>query len=73
MKYLILDLAISRAEYMKYYQGRAVQISARARDGRTVRLPATVMRQFVSLSGLYGAFAVYYDDQGQLLQVDRLS
>ncbi|KDE39182.1 hypothetical protein ADINL_2311 [Nitrincola lacisaponensis] len=58
---------------MKYYQGRALQISARARDGRMVRLPASVMRQFVSLSGLYGSFAVYYDDQGRLLQVDRLS
>lgn len=58
---------------MKYYQGHAVQIAARARDGRQVRLPASVMRRFVSLSGLHGSFAVYYDDNGHLLQVDRLS
>lgn len=73
MRYVILDLAISREEYMKYYQGRAVHISARARDGRMVRLPASVMRQYVSLSGLKGSFTVYFDDQGHLLQIDRLS
>lgn len=73
MRYVILDLAIGRDEYMKYYQGRAVQISARARDGRIVRLPASIMRQYVTLSGLQGSFTIYYDDNGHLLQIDRLS
>ena len=73
MRYVILDLAISREEYMKYYLGKAVQISARARDGRIVRLPAAIMRQFVTHSGLKGSFTIYYDDNGHLLQIDRLS
>lgn len=58
---------------MKYYRGQALHISARARDGRIVRLPASVMRQFMTLSGLRGSFAVYYDDHGRLQQIDRLS
>lgn len=73
MRYVILDLAISREECMKYYQGRAVQIAARSRDGRLVRLPASVMRRFMTLSGLHGSYTVYYDAQGQLVQIDRLS
>lgn len=73
MRYVIIDLAISRDEYMKYYRGQALQISTRARDGRIVRLPASVMRQFITLSGLHGSFAVYYDDHGRLQQIDRLS
>lgn len=73
MRYVIIDLAISRDEYMKYYRGQALQITARARDGRIVRLPASVMRQYITLSGLQGSFAVYYDDHGRLQQIDRLS
>lgn len=73
MKYLILDLAISRTECMKYYQGRALRIAARARDGRMVHLPVSVMRQYMTLSGLNGSFAVYYNESGQLQQIDKLS
>lgn len=73
MRYLILDLAISRSECMKYYQGRALKIAARARDGRMVHLPAAIMRKYINMSGLQGTFAIYYNDDGQLLQIDKLS
>lgn len=46
MQHLIVDIAISPEEWIKFYQGAATDIHTRARGGRTVRFPARILSRF---------------------------
>lgn len=73
MKYLVFDLKLSRDEVLKYYRGTALMVSVRARNGQQVRFPAAALRPFLSHAGVQGTFILYYDEQGKLIQLDRMS
>jgi len=72
MKHLIVDLYITKEEYLKYYRGKADWVSAVARDGRQVQFPASTLRRYLTHSGIRGSFVIYYDSTGKLIQVDKL-
>ena len=71
--YILIDLVISREEYLRWYQGSARAVVATARDGRTIRFPAEALRPYVTHTGVRGTFAVYFDDNHKLLRVEKLS
>ncbi|WP_409522799.1 DUF2835 domain-containing protein [Nitrincola sp. MINF-07-Sa-05] len=72
MKHLIVDLFITKDEYLKYYRGNAAWVSAVARDGRQVQFPASTLRPYLTHTGIRGSFVIYYDNVGKLIQVDKL-
>ena len=55
---IVVDLDIGPTEMARYYQGRADQVVARARDGRWVRFPLRVLRAVVTRGGVHGTFAL---------------
>lgn len=71
-KAIILDLRISSDEYLKLYQGRADSVVTVARDGRTVRFPADILRKFVTRDGIQGSFVIYFDTENRFQSIDRL-
>jgi len=50
--FVIVELNISRDEYLRWYQGGAREVDAVARDGRRVRFPANSLQRFVQHSGI---------------------
>ncbi len=70
---VILDLDITVEECLRYYKGRAASVRARARDGRTVRFPAALLRSFVDDGGVHGSFLLRYDRNHRLVSLERLA
>ena len=72
MAFVIVELNISRDEYLRWYQGGAREVDAVARDGRRVRFPAYSLQRFVQHSGIQGTFAIYFGPDNKLQRVERL-
>lgn len=72
MAYMIVDIAISGEEFLRWYQGGAKVVSVVARDGRRVQFPASSLQPFVQHSGVHGTFAIYFDQHNKLQRVERL-
>ncbi|MCT7361064.1 MAG: hypothetical protein COB09_11990 [Thalassobium sp.] len=72
MQRIELNLAISAQEYQRFYRGQVKQVVAQALDGRTIRFPANVLQQVVQHEGIYGRFAIEFDDQGKFQRIVRL-
>jgi hypothetical protein len=70
--YLVVDLTITRDEYMRWYQGSAKSVLATSRDGRRVSFPAHSLQQYVTHSGIEGSFAIYFDENNKLVRVEKL-
>jgi len=70
--HLIVDLVITRDEYLRWYQGTAKAILAQSRDGRKVSFPAHSLQPYVSHNGIRGTFAIYFDENNKLQKVEKL-
>ncbi|MFT5987827.1 MAG: hypothetical protein ACI97Y_000399, partial [Pseudomonadales bacterium] len=46
MQRIVVDISIGPDEWIKLYQGLAQDVTARARDGRSVRFPARILSRF---------------------------
>jgi hypothetical protein len=68
---VIIDLAISQDALLHAYRGDARNVQAHARDGRSVRFPASILRPFVSHAGVHGTFRIVFDDAGKFQSVER--
>ena len=71
MRYVI-DLQIPKAELMRFYQGSARGVIARARSGQRVQFPARVLRPFVAHDGVSGSFVLQVDGGNRLTGIARL-
>ena len=69
---LVVDLHIGADEYVRHYSGAANAVVARARNGQTVKFPATILRPFVMHDGVHGTFSLLIDDRSKLLSIDRI-
>ncbi|UTA49364.1 DUF2835 domain-containing protein [Simiduia sp. 21SJ11W-1] len=67
-----VQLAISRDELLRLYRGSARVVSAVAVDGRRIRFPADALRRLVTDKGVYGRFAIEFDDANRLIAVRPL-
>ena len=72
MQRVIVDLAISPNDYMRYYGGQIKQVVAYTPEGRTVRFPANILQHVVGHEGIYGRYAIDFDDQGRFLSISRV-
>lgn len=73
MNEIIVDLRISSEECLKLYQGPSRVVSTRARDGRSVRFPADILRPWLLHDGIRGCFRIRYTLEGKLKDIRRLS
>lgn len=69
---IIVDLAISADEYLRFYQGSAKLVSAIAIDGRRVQFPANILQKMVTREGIYGRFIIEFDQSGRFQKIQRL-
>jgi len=65
-------LAISAEEYLSYYQGSAHVVVARSEDNRTIRFPASAIRQFVTHDGVFGDFEIVFDENNKLIAIQSI-
>jgi hypothetical protein len=62
-------LAISAEEYLAYYQGSAQVVVARSDDNKTIRFPASAIREFVTHDGIFGSFEISFDENNKLIAI----
>lgn len=73
MSKIVVDLAISSPEMLRYYRGQGQAVVAYARDGRTIRFPARWLRPHVGLDGVHGTFVLEVDAQHRLRRFMRVA
>jgi hypothetical protein len=73
MQHLLVDLAVSADTIAAAYRGDVRWLQARARDGRSVRLPILWLRRFVSHDGVCGTFSLRLGDGNRLLELVRVN
>lgn len=65
-------LAISAEDYLAYYQGSAQVVVARSEDNKTIRFPASAIRQFVTCEGIFGNFEMTVDENNKLISIQSI-
>lgn len=73
MKSIIVSLSISTEEFQRLYEGSAKTVFARSIDGRSIRFPAGILRQFVLHNGVRGTFQINFDDDNRFQAIQRLA
>ena len=69
----VFDLALTTEEYLPYYRGTARDVRVRARDGRVVQFPASLLRPFVVADGVHGCFRLCFDEHNRLVSLERVA
>lgn len=73
MRSLLVDIRISRDEYLKVYQSYVRQVRAVARSGESVRFPISVLQPYLTHMGVQGSFRLSFDDQYKFVGIELLS
>lgn len=72
MNAVIVNLYISPDEYQRWYQGSAQHVLAYTVDGRSVRFPAPILRQFVTREGIKGRFRIHFDADSRFKTIEKI-
>ena len=67
----IVPLNITAESYELTYRGAAKVVVARDIDGRTIQLPASSLRPFVTREGIQGVFVIRVDNNNKLIDISR--
>lgn len=67
-----VSLDISSHQYLAYYKGAADAVVATSVDGRKVRFPARVLRQFLTHDGIEGTFLIRFNEQNKFVGIEKL-
>jgi len=73
MNSYLFRLSISADKYKAYYSGQVQNIQVRSHDGKTVRFPASAIRQYVTADGVHGEFELQVDQNNKLIGLIRKS
>ena len=71
MKNYEFHLSISADQYLAYYRGTAKQVIASCPDGLTIQFPAVLLKPFVTIEGLRGAFVLSCGDDNKGAELKR--
>lgn len=72
MQSILVDLRITRDEWLKIYRGQTNRVYARARDGRSIQFPANILTPYIEHEGVFGSFLIQFDDQGKFANIQKL-
>ncbi len=61
MPTILVDLRISTEEFLAHYQGKAKQVIAVDRSGKSVAFPSNILQPYVTHNGVSGTFAIEID------------
>ena len=62
MHSIIVDLDIPADDWLYYYRGSVRSVSAICRAGKRVQFPASILKKFVTRSGVRGVFQINFDE-----------
>jgi len=68
---IIVRLNLSAEKYKAYYQGQVQYVQTRSIDGRSVRFPASAIREFLTPDGVHGEFEIVIDSNNKLQGINR--
>lgn len=71
MPQVTVTLAIDAEDYRRHYGGGVRDVVAVTNDGRTLRFPATILREVVTRDGVHGRFVIRYSEQGKFTGIER--
>lgn len=69
---ITVTLAINTQEFARLYRGHARDVICTARDGRTVQFPANVLRQFLTHTGVYGEFKIFFSADNKFSSIEKI-
>ena len=69
---LRFQLSISSEKYLAYYKGYASSIQVRSLDNKTIRFPASAIREFLMHDGIHGLFEIRFDENNKLIKIVKL-
>ena len=72
MKKIVVDLIITREEYLRWYQGSAKTVATHTVDGRSVRFPVNILQPYVTHAGIKGRFVIVFDNEGKFVQIKKM-
>jgi hypothetical protein len=72
MQQIIVDLFISREEWLKLYRGETHTVFATSRDGRSIKFPANILTKYTTQNGVEGSFVIQFTDEGKFQSITRL-
>ena len=72
MRKIIVDLNISRDEWLRLYRGETHLVYAVSRDGRSIQFPANILSRYTTHSGVQGSFEIYFSSEGKFQSINKL-
>lgn len=72
MQTLRFKLAIPAADYLRYYQGVARNVSVTSHEGQRIEFPAERLRPYVTHAGVQGEFELTFDTQHKFVALRRI-
>lgn len=72
MQQIILDLHISREEWLRLYRGETHTVFATSRDGRSIKFPANILTKYTTQNGVEGSFVIQFTDEGKFQSITKL-
>jgi len=72
MKRFEFHLDIASESYLDYYRGTAQHVVARCFNGVTIKFPASLLKQFITSTGIHGNFALTCDDNHKAASLQRM-
>ena len=72
MKQIIIDICITRDEWMKIYRGETNLVNATSRDGRSIQFPANILSKYTTHNGVEGSFVINFNDAGKFQSIIKL-
>lgn len=73
MKEIIVDISINADQYLKNYRTPGAVVVTQCRQGRQVRFPANILREFVTHSGVSGTFRILFNFQGKFHRIELIN
>ena len=72
MQNIIVDIFISRDEWLRIYRGETNTVFATSRDGRSIKFPANILTKYTTQNGIDGSFVIQFDDNGKFQSITKL-
>jgi hypothetical protein len=72
MQRYVFTLNISPEELLDYYRGTAPDVLARCASGVVIQFPASLLKAFVSSTGIHGNFLLTCEDNHKGAKLQRL-
>lgn len=66
---IVVDIAYD--DFLPFYEGRASDVVVTDLMGRSVRLPASALKPFLTHAGINGIFELTFSDTNKLISCER--